>query len=353
MLLTLKPSRLFIGRLFIGRLFILSAVFMALSACASGAKNTSEDWLLNTPAQYSNQNYLLGRGQARSLEAAKDRARADIAKQFRVDISALTSNRTDVSANISAKGTQEDVTQKTSDAVESRSDLVLNGIEIVKTEKDENAPENARYAVLAVLNKAAAADALSSQIAALDSAARNHIKAEQQAEPNLALTRIRSLSSALNAQKEKIELGKLLQVLRSNANVAPIIPLADLQGQIQKLKNTVTLRLTLPDNAMVGNAARTALAQSGLTQSANGRYHIIVETNINELVQREKQFLATGNLSVRIEFEGELASSCRWLLRRVASSEAFAKALIEQSIGDDLTQFFNSVFNAQSLKECS
>ncbi|MEQ1814632.1 MAG: LPP20 family lipoprotein, partial [Candidatus Nitrotoga sp.] len=66
------------------RAVILTMLITAiLSGCVS-SKPSQPGWIAGASGKFPSTDYLLGRGQANSLEDAKDRARADIAKVFQV-----------------------------------------------------------------------------------------------------------------------------------------------------------------------------------------------------------------------------------------------------------------------------
>lgn len=70
--------------------FLLLSIIAVISACASTGKTPSDqpDWIDGDSKHYPKQLYLTGQGMADSLDNAKDRARADLAKQFEVAVHA-------------------------------------------------------------------------------------------------------------------------------------------------------------------------------------------------------------------------------------------------------------------------
>ena len=64
---------------------IFVAIILASLLACSGTTTKSSgepDWVSGNSSKYSNQQYLLGRGQADDVATAEDRARADLAKIF-------------------------------------------------------------------------------------------------------------------------------------------------------------------------------------------------------------------------------------------------------------------------------
>ena len=68
---------------------ILTATAILLLAACSSAKpgDARPEWVNGNSSQYPAATYLTGHGQADNMAAAKDRARADLAKNFSVNVS--------------------------------------------------------------------------------------------------------------------------------------------------------------------------------------------------------------------------------------------------------------------------
>ena len=66
------------------RPIIVLICMLLMGACAKAP--VVPDWIAGNPVEYSSNRYLLGRGQASSVGLARDRARADLAKTFAVQI---------------------------------------------------------------------------------------------------------------------------------------------------------------------------------------------------------------------------------------------------------------------------
>ncbi|MHB8763015.1 MAG: hypothetical protein ACYDA8_01525, partial [Deferrisomatales bacterium] len=64
-----------------------AALLLALAALGCAGAPAQPDWVAGTPQQYPAARYLLGRGQGDTPALARDRARADLAKNFRVSVS--------------------------------------------------------------------------------------------------------------------------------------------------------------------------------------------------------------------------------------------------------------------------
>src|SRR5690606_22051966 len=72
--------------------FLIFIAFLSLAACASMDRDTRPDWLDGSSTQYPAQRFVTGIGIADDLATARDRARADLAKTFRVSIDARSSD---------------------------------------------------------------------------------------------------------------------------------------------------------------------------------------------------------------------------------------------------------------------
>src|SRR5687767_2572429 len=108
---------------------VIALCVSLLPGCASNPH--APDWVNGTPAKYASAQYLSGRGQAASGEEARDRARADLAKTFEVNVSVESE---DVQAFRSGAGGQYE--GRSARRIATRTDRVVEGMEIAETWQD-------------------------------------------------------------------------------------------------------------------------------------------------------------------------------------------------------------------------
>ncbi len=139
-------------------IFLLS--FLLLSACAQPAANP--DWIAGEPGSYSAGRYLIGRGQGEMIGIARDRARADLAKIFAVQIREQSSDQLIwQQGGEGLQGLQASITRD----VQAWTSQVIEGVRIAETWRAETGGD---YHALAVLDRLQAGNRLRQRINRLD-----------------------------------------------------------------------------------------------------------------------------------------------------------------------------------------
>ncbi|HVC29232.1 MAG TPA: LPP20 family lipoprotein, partial [Gammaproteobacteria bacterium] len=153
---------------------LLILVLGMLSACSQATKpDARPGWILGQDAKYPSSGYLLGRGQGDNLAIAKDRARADLAKNFSVNVSERLK---DISAYTQGATGPAKNSQDVSRSLSTRTDEMLRGVEIGETWQD---PVTQEYYALAVLSRLKTDAALRQQISDLDASTRSYLNQAQ------------------------------------------------------------------------------------------------------------------------------------------------------------------------------
>lgn len=174
-----------IVRKFLPLALILSA--LGMPAVALGGQ---PDWLNGESAEYPNDQYLVGRGEASTEEEAQNRARGDLATIFEVRIQVANENATTVVQS----GGKEQLSRQSSQQVSARTDKVISGITIAGIWFD---PATADYHAFAVLSRAQAAASLSEELGNIDKEIQQDLQAANQA--NDLLLKVGALSKASQA----------------------------------------------------------------------------------------------------------------------------------------------------------
>lgn len=162
------------------RAVILTMLFTTILGGCVSSQLPQPDWLAGASGAFPNTDYLLGRGQANSLEDAKDRARADIAKVFQVAMTVASddvqsfkihsindpptddSTASDHSANRSIGKFEGSYSRR----ITTHTEQVVRGIQIVGQWQD---PATRSYHALAILPRAQAASSFRQELNELDS----------------------------------------------------------------------------------------------------------------------------------------------------------------------------------------
>ena len=219
----------------VNRLPLVSLVLFLLLLASSPvlAKNPPQ-WVkaMGHTSDYSPAKYLVGYGDstngstdAENLESAKDAARADIAKQVRVNVQSMTFQKQQ-----DASGKVDSFFQTMS---KSTADLRLDGIRIEKT---WCAKKRNRCCALAVLDKGETAKRLRTEIRTLNGqvkALMAKAASESVADPARAVEDLLTARSKLNLALSQT--GTLLAVGGTAADLSPDTETTQIDERIQKL----------------------------------------------------------------------------------------------------------------------
>ncbi|MDE2235637.1 MAG: LPP20 family lipoprotein [Gammaproteobacteria bacterium] len=308
-----------------------------LAACSQSPKpGTQPPWIMGSDAKYPASAYLLGRGQGDSLAVARDRARADLAKIFSVDVSEQTK---DV-----ASFTQESTgpTKNTLDVsrnLSTRTNEMLRGVEIGETWQD---PATQEYYALAVLSRPKADVALRQQISDLDASTRAYLTQAQSS--NDLFVKIANATQAVNAQSTRAGLQRELQVVDITGRG---MPSEWNLGQLRTDRNALLARLKISaaatgqDAAAVQQVLAGALANAGFTVAGAGDYTMTANLNYANLALRgDGWYWITGALQVTLAANngGQAHGVHRWDIKVSATDPQ----LVHQRLMDQIALYLNS-----------
>ncbi|MDD5056376.1 MAG: LPP20 family lipoprotein [Sideroxydans sp.] len=266
-----------------------------LSGCAS--EPTRPDWIAGDSAQYQRTQYLIGHGQANTLEEAKDRARADVSKIFQVAV--VVSSEDMQRAKSDASGAMQ-LEQQATRNISTRTEQIISGIQIAEIWQD---PANASYHVLAVLPRMQTATTLRQQIGELDAITRNHI--EQSRNETDLFMKIAAASRAMNAQQERESLQKNLQVVDiTGRGVEPQWSSAKLKTDLLELLKRVSIAPQVAADAPAGLSAMVAgaLAQAGFVLDTSGhpQFSVQASMNLTDLGLQDGWYWQRGTLQITL-----------------------------------------------------
>ncbi|MGH8372751.1 MAG: LPP20 family lipoprotein [Gammaproteobacteria bacterium] len=311
-------------------------LLMLLAGCSQAPKpNSQPDWLLGQSTQYPASRYITGRGQADELAVAKDRARADLAKTFSVQVSEQSQDSSSFSQTDSAtKGTVAKNALDVSRNISTRTEQVLKGVEIADTWQD---PQTRVYYALATLSRAKAAASLRSQIADLDASTRAYL--DQAQASNDLFVKIAAATHALSAQTERSGLQSELQVADITGRG---IPPAWSLGKLQADRSALLARLTInaaadgKDAVAVQKLLAGALADAGFTVASAAGYTMTAHLEYAALQPRDGWYWISGTLQVTLDGAGQAHGVRRWELKVSASDPALAQQRLMDQVSSDL-----------------
>lgn len=318
---------------------ILSLAAALLLAACSSVKPGEErpDWINGNSAKYPAGSYLTGHGQADNMALAKDRARADLAKIFSVNISEQAKDTSSYSQT-NAGGTA--VMQNTMDVsrnISTRTDQVLSGVEIAETWQD---PKTQQYYALATLSRAKAAAALRQQIGDLDAGTAAYLSQAQSS--NDLFDKIAAAGQAVQAQQTRAGLQKALQVVDpSGLGMPSSWSLAKLQADRTALLKQLQITAAADgrDAEAVKKLLAGALADSGFTVADSAPYTMTASLDYADLKPQGGWYWISGTLQVTLNGTDSRAHGVRrWELKVSGSDPQLAR----QRLMDQVAQYLQN-----------
>ena len=301
------------------RIFFFSLAFLA--ACASAP--STPDWVSGAAAKYPATQYLVGRGQADSGDDASDRARADVAKIFGVEMT-VESEDTQAFSGGAYQG-------HSARRVVTRTERLLEGVEIAEIWRD-SATKN--YHALAVLPRLKAAHSLRQEIARLDGATQAQLDNARNAQD--LLLKIAAAAQAVAAQSERMGIQKTLRIVDATGQgETPTWNLDRLRADLDALLKRLKLVARVGD-AELETIAKGALAAAGLLGdiSDNPAYALEANLGLDDLGRQDGWYWRRGTLEIRlIELaNNRVRGTQRWPIKSSAlTSEAAARRALDQA----------------------
>lgn len=319
---------------------ILPAILLA--ACAPRIADQADarpDWVTGSDARWPADVHLLGRGQAADGERARDRARADLARIFSVAIEDITRDvrtwHTSSDGDISTASGEVEIMRD----LRTRTDRVVRGIEISDQWHD---PDGGQQHALATMSRARAAQALRTEIRALDERTGDHVHRARD-ETDL-LRRIDAASRAVAAQRQREALQRQLQVVDvTGRGVNRSWDAERLAADRDQLLSQVRVRTVVEgvNSPQVARVARSALAAAGVTAVDDGEYLMRVVIDEEEIGPRAGWYWRVGRLELELlDPTGTTRGGWRWPLRVPASE----RAMLDQRLYDQVESLLEDGF---------
>jgi hypothetical protein len=289
-----------------------------LFGCASAP--TTPDWVNGKSAKYPDNQYLVGRGQADTLDDARNRARADLAKILEVAVSAKSSDVTSYSSG-PAGGTDSQVSR----SITTRTEQIVRGIQIPEVWQD---PQTKSYSALAVLPRNQAAIGLRADIDRLDAATRGYV-AQARSAPDL-LAQVAAASRALDSQRERDGVQRTLQVIDvTGLGVPPEYNSGQLAADLGGLLKRVHMRPQAPSSQELERMLSAALSAAGFVPEAgeNAPYVLFGSLQLDDLGMIDGWYWMRGTLEVQLteKASGKVRGNKRWEIKTSSPQKATAQ----------------------------
>ena len=300
-------------------------VAVSLSGCAS-VRTDAPDWVTGNSAKYPDNRFLVGRGQADTLEDARNRARADLAKVFQVAVSAETSDVTQFASTTEGGGQGKTESQVTRNIV-TRTDQIVRGIQIAEAWQD---PRSKTHHALATLPRLQAAMGLRQDVERLDAATRGHVTQARNNQDLLA--QVASASRAHDTQRERDAVQRALQVVDvTGRGVDPEFNSGQLASDLAALLKRVRMKPQAASGSQdsLERMLSAALSAAGFVPEAGGSapYVLLGSLQLDDLGLIDGWYWTRGTLEVQLAeaSSGKVRGNKRWEIKTSSAQKATAQ----------------------------
>ncbi len=307
---------------------VFFAVLILLSsACVMAGAPT---WIAGEPAEYPNEQYLIGRGVGATEAEAQNRARGDLATIFEVRVAVTTENRT----TIAQSGKKAQVDKLATQQVSAKTDKVLSGVTVAKLWRD---PQTQDFHALAVLSRDQAGAGLREELLKIDEEVRQRMAAaEISADP---LLKVGALSQALAASVRRDGFQASLRVVDpSGRGIEAPVARASIQAGIDEVLKKI--RITPEVAADAGRQEFSSLLKGGLaaagflaSDQAAAELVLVGKLVLTDLGRQANWNWVRGTVEVALveKASGRVRGSKTWPFKASAqdAETARSRALIE------------------------
>lgn len=327
---------------------LVVAMTLALAGCAaSGDKREAEarpDWVDGSSEEYPRAAYLTGIGIADSLSTARDRARADLAKTFRVAVDERSSDiRSYATSSSSGAESTTDYQSEIQRDLTTRTQQVLEGV----TVPDSWTDKDGRIYALAVLNRATAAMRLRQEISGLDSAA-DSLMARARATDDPFLKAKIAIDVVENQRKRAAAQSMLQAVDATGRGIEPRWSVAELEADLATALSRIELRADGTDSWKSMIAGK--LADSGFSVVESGPYVARLSVDIVELPKRQGWHWRRAVAVLDISGPGDRSlGQQRWEFKESATDVGTVEFRLKEAVAGKLDQEVrNAILNIVS-----
>ena len=280
----------------------LAGLGLLLAACAGQSANERDtpEWIKGSSTKYPQTQYITGYGQADKLDLAQDRARANIAKVFEVNITEHSEDTQELEQHSEGTVQQSSMDSRITRQLSTETRQIINGIEIADVWQ---APNGGEYYVLAVLSRHQAETRLNRQIRALDdSTERNIARARDSGD---ALLSVRYAADALEAQRQRAAYQKMASIVDLNGRgIPPRWDVNRLENDLADLLSRLHIEISSSgaDSQTLAPLLAAGVTAAGmqLADAGKGDYVIDGKLDIADLGQRDGWYWQRAVLTISL-----------------------------------------------------
>ena len=299
--------------------FLLVLLSLLLTGCTqSSARLTADgqpDWIHGQPLDYPDSSYLTATGSASKVELAKDRALANLAKIFELQVREFSTTTQDVQTHKSDGIESVQASARIASTVNVHTNKLINGARIAEQWQH---PDDLTQHALAVLDRAQAGNNVRGEIDRLDREIAFTMTGAETSAPGL--DKVAALQSAIVMQIERNTLQKTLKILDLEGRGKPSSwNLAEMKAQqLLSLKALNMQAVVLADSVgeldvLIQGAMATAGFQSASNEQA---YTLSASMVTQEAMRKQGWYWLRGTLKLRlVDPEGVVLGNKSWPLK--------------------------------------
>ncbi len=332
-------------------LFSLGLLLAGCGGSANGPIRPQPDWVASGQSQsFPTDRFLTGVGVGPSLDAARENARAEVARQFRVRIRSDLWRETQVTEQRSENGRTETVDNRSLIASLSTTEMEISGLTLAENWQDSQG----QYHALAVLERAPAAAELLTAMARMDAAII--ARRSSLAEVADAVAHAAEAQRAIDQFHERELMRQDLNVIDPIAAKAspPPVALAKLESRARSLNGQVDLAVSAAGEGAqpMRTYVEAVLRGRGfgvVSINRNPRYRMTAAVSGLVRSKRGAVHWEQGRLDLTLSdlSQGVVLAACNWLLKSGSGDPEFAhikltgefKRQIDRSAADVILYF--------------
>lgn len=329
---------------------------LLLSSCLAvtkpGVSTTASgpEWITGSSDLYPSSQYLVGVGNSRGQERAKEKARADLVKTIKVKINATSNLKERASQHETKAGVREEIQRSQVVDIKSTSLVEMKNIRIEDTWYNKKSEE---YYALAVLARAKASADLSIEMNELDAETTRQINTANDSQD--LLNRISYLNKAIKSQTRRSVLKGYLSAINSSAAAlqAGQYDLDTLRNKTLKVLRTLLIYVDTKNNDDDSRSldlyAKAGLTSSGYTPNADQNTQYVLEVILDKenALYKNKLYWVFANLELKLKnrLTNKVRGACSWTLKEASQNESRANKKVLARVEKIFKTEFDTIFS--------
>lgn len=300
------------------------AAALQLAGCATSIP----DWIDNPSASYSEQQYLSATGSADDRQTAADRALANLAKIFEVQVTESSLDFSSAQVTSGAEGAIASNEQRLSRTINTEARQVVEGAKVVEYYETEQG----RIHALAILDRQAAASRFRQSILEADRKVDSLMAYAEQQAPN-PIAALAALNQARLVQASRDQVQRSLLVVADGQGINTRHTTAVIEDTIRQA--LASLRCAVEaDDPSVKMELQRAVGQLGIQidPASNLRFTGLMDTTAPE--RRQGWYWIRGSYELVLTDGNTVIGKQRWPVKASATDES----LVGQRLRDSLNQ---------------